>query len=67
MTDQELINEIQRKAIELTKLPIPELNELKDLGVLFDEMAEKMSKLPHDLRMPATIIFLKAMKKYNIL
>ena len=46
MTDQEIINEIQRKAVELIKLPISELNELKDLNILFDEMAEKMSKLP---------------------
>ena len=67
MTEKELINEIQRKATELIQLPIPELNELKDLGVLFDEMAEKMSKLPKELRMPATVLFLKAMKKYNML
>ena len=67
MTDQEIINEIQRKAVELIKLPIPELNELKDLNILFDEMAEKMSKLPQKLRMLATALFLKAMKKYNMI
>ena len=66
MTDQELINELQRKATELIKLPVPELNELKDLGLLFDKTAEKMSKLPKEFRMPATILFLKLMKKYNI-
>ena len=63
MTEKELINEIQRKAAELIKLPMPELNELKDLGALFDEMAEKMSKLPKELRMPATVLFFKSNEK----
>ncbi len=67
MTEQELLNELKRKMMELIMLPTPDTNELKELEIVFDEMAEKLSKLPQHLRMPAVVLLAKTFNKYHIL
>lgn len=56
--NEDLKKEIQREILRQINLPNFHQNELKDIMIDFDEVLEKVSKLPKDLQMKQQECFL---------
>lgn len=64
--NQDTIEELKNFLIELIEHPIPEIEELKDISITFEELAKKLRDLSPKLKQPAAILFLHILKNYGI-